>query len=49
MNGSTDLTDPSGLSLATTTSPPSLLVLFHEPWRATRIWFLYFAGNELPV
>src|SRR3954464_10660074 len=48
-NGSIAPALPSFLMFTSTTSPPSLVVLFQEPWRATRIWFLYFAGNELPV
>ena len=47
MNGSIDPALPSFLSLTSATSPPNLLVLFHEPWRATKIWFLYFAGNDV--
>ena len=31
------LTLPLGLSLTTMMSPPSLAVLFHEPWRAMKM------------
>src|SRR3954468_3395021 len=48
-NGSIDFTVPSSLSLATTISPPTFFVRFHEPWRAMKIWFLYCSGNMLRV
>ena len=44
-----DLTVPSLLRKMATTSPPNLLVRFHEPWRARKIAFLYFFGNMSPV
>src|SRR6516162_6676736 len=49
MKGSIDLTVPSGLRCATTTSPPILWLLFHEPWRAMKIALRYEAGNICPV
>ena len=33
----------------TTMSPPNFFDRFHEPWRARKMAFLYFAGNMLPV
>src|SRR5258708_10944007 len=49
MNGFTDLTVPSLLSVATTMSPPIFLVLFHEPWRAMKMAPRYSLGNMRPV
>src|SRR4051812_36627462 len=49
MNTSVPFTVPSLFRNTARMSPPNFLVRFHEPWRAMKIAFLYFAGNLSPV
>ena len=49
MNGSKEATEPSSFSFIITTSPPSLVLRFQDPWRAMKMAFLYSGGNIAPV
>ncbi|MGH8641940.1 MAG: hypothetical protein ACRET6_09510 [Burkholderiales bacterium] len=49
MNGVTFAFLPLALARTFATSKPNSWLRFHDPWRATKMEFLYSFGNMSPV